>query len=62
MTALRCWVGFHAWAYNRPARVDDIFPFPPTYEQRERVCHLCHKHQCWLPGYGGSELGCWISA
>ena len=36
-------------------------PFVP-YDNPTRECVRCGKKQRWLPGYGGSEWGCWISA
>jgi len=57
-----CFFGVHAWKYNRPERSDDAFPcfFDKTYTQWLRKCARCGKQQYWLPGYGGSEWGCWM--
>lgn len=38
-------------------------PFPPPfvlYKNPRRECSKCGKMQQWLPGYGGSEIGCWV--
>ena len=58
-----CFVGLHRWKQSRP--VNSIDFFPPAfiaYETPTRTCERCGKFQRWLPGYGGSELGCWTSA
>ena len=60
MSELRCFIGLHDWEYNRNESVMD--GFPPAYgkyTQRKRRCLCCGKKQYWLPGYGGSEWGCW---
>ena len=59
MTKL-CKMGFHWWLYNRP--VDALDCFPPRFMLRSlphRQCY-CGARQRWLPGYGGSEIGCWL--
>lgn len=55
-----CFLGIHKWELSRPVGVMDIFP-PPTarYKNPTRECQRCGKAQWWLPGYGGSEIGCW---
>lgn len=61
MNKILCFLGFHRWAYNR--KLSPIDYFPPSfikYEPPVRTCLRCGKIQGWLPGYGGSELGCWI--
>ena len=55
-----CQLGFHWWLYTRP--VDALDAFPPLFLTRQlpaRQCY-CGNRQKWLPGYGGSELGCWL--
>lgn len=53
---------FHRWQQNRPLTVLDGFPpFFIPYELVVRNCFKCNKKQRWLPGYGGSEWGCWIT-
>ena len=57
---LRCFLGLHHWAYTRPPDLAaDIFPMDPTWEPSRRACLSCDTKQEWLPGYGGSEIGCW---
>ena len=62
MNNLWCLIGLHKWVYSRIPTLYDIHPplnriyIPPT-----RSCSRCGKAQRWLPGYGGSEDGCWIS-
>jgi len=59
MMAWRCWIK-HRWieyAINGTT-TRDPFPFNPGYKCW-RKCERCSKKQRWLPGYGGSELGCW---
>jgi len=60
--SLMCSVGLHAWERNRPVAVLDGFP-PPWLDyaaiRQVRRCRRCGKRQSWLPGYGGSEWGCW---
>ena len=29
------------------------------YLASDRVCEKCGKEEHWLPGHGGSEIGCW---
>lgn len=57
----KCCFGFHRWEQSRPISVMDAFP-PPfvRYERVTRHCTRCDKSQWWLPGYGGSEIGCWV--
>lgn len=57
--ALRCRFGIHKYQQNKRFTPDYIFPFDGS--RWERVCLLCGKRQRWLPGYGGSEDGCWIT-
>jgi len=57
---LRCLLG-HKWKQSRPLTLLDSFP--PSfmrYENPTRECSRCGKRQRWLPGYGGSEVGCWM--
>ena len=58
ISRLKCWVGWHAWVQSRPLVVQDAIPMHrepnPT-----RTCSQCGERQRWLPGYGGSEFGCW---
>jgi hypothetical protein len=55
---LMCAVGLHAWQHSRFMSVLDVFP-PAGMEPLRRQCFWCGKKQRWLPGYGGSEIGCW---
>ena len=59
---LRCKIGIHRWKYTRrPTFQQDAFPTPfDTYEAPVRWCKWCNQQQRWLPGYGGSEMGCWL--
>jgi hypothetical protein len=55
-----CKIGLHKWKQNRPLCIRDIHPvFDYTWKTPTRTCLRCGKQQQWLPGYGGSELGCW---
>jgi hypothetical protein len=56
-----CILGIHKWVQSRPLVQADAFP-PPfvKYDTPTRKCEHCSKGQNWLPGYGGSEFGCWI--
>ena len=59
---LKCLVGWHDWKATRPIGIMD--GFPPScvqYDNPRRTCKRCGKHQQWLPGYGGSEWGCWLN-
>src|SRR3990170_5994268 len=58
---IKCAVGLHSWKQPRTLNVYDIFPSPfdASWQTPERQCARCEKWQWWLPGYGGSELGCW---
>ena len=57
-----CKIGIHEWELSRPLNIRDIFPpFYEKYDNPKRDCTRCGKHQRWLPGYGGSEDGCWLT-
>ena len=59
---LKCLVGWHVWNATRPIGIMDGFPPPCVpYDNPRRTCRRCDKHQRWLPGYGGSEWGCWLN-
>jgi len=61
MKKFLCKIGIHKWIQSRNVTCIDIFPPSMTpYKTPERICKRCGKQQKWLPGYGGSELGCWI--
>jgi hypothetical protein len=53
-----CMIGFHSWQQD-----DGIMsPFPIAFERlATRECCHCGFREQWLPGFGGSELGCWIA-
>ena len=56
-----CLLGFHRWQQSRPLTPHDAFPFHGfPYENPTRKCVKCRRTQRWLPGYGGSEFGCWM--
>lgn len=58
--SLLCCFGIHKWEQNRAITPDDYLPFfGHPRGQAVRICMRCHRAQYWLPGYGGSELGCW---
>lgn len=61
MSDWKCWIGLHAWQQDRPLRTYDMWPMKPDYETPIRTCQRCGKEQQWLPGYGGSEIGCWTN-
>ena len=49
----------HKWEYSRYVTILDIFPpLIENYKTPTRVCRVCSKQEYWLPGYGGSEVGC----
>lgn len=55
-----CWFK-HDWRQSRKLNLVDGFPPPHlSYENPIRLCARCGKIQYWLPGYGGSEWGCWL--
>lgn len=55
-----CWIGWHKWKQSHALSPIDAFPpFFIKYETPTRSCEHCKKMQRWLPGYGGSEIGCW---
>lgn len=56
----KCWIRCHgAWQYYRQQTILDIFP-PPGMGPLRRRCFWCGCKERWLPGYGGTELGCWL--
>jgi hypothetical protein len=57
----RCFFGFHRWHQNKPFDGSEGFP-DAGYRRWVRVCSRCRKRQTWLPGYGGSEWGCWLNS
>lgn len=58
---LLCRLGLHKWEESRDVSLYDMFPSPfdRSYQSPTRRCLRCPKKQHWLPGYGGSEIGCW---
>ncbi len=56
-----CRIGWHAWVQSRPLSATDAFPLPGHYDRPTRECLRCGRRQKWLPGYGGSEFGCWVA-
>ena len=54
---LSCWLGIKCkFEYDDGS----TSPFPFLTEKNcVRTCQTCGKKQQWLPGYGGSEMGCW---
>lgn len=58
----RCFIGIHKWKQNRKLAIYDIHPpFYMKYGSPTRECEYCGLKQEWLPGYGGSEIGCWLN-
>lgn len=57
-----CKIGIHKWKASRGLVLYDMFPSPfdARYKTPTRKCTKCGKKQQWLPGYGGSEAGCWV--
>lgn len=55
-------LGLHKWKYSKELKLYDMSPSPfdSKYETPVRTCEKCKESQKWLPGYGGSEIGCWI--
>ena len=61
MHQLLCFVGLHKWKQSRPLAATDCFPPSfAAYERPTRKCERCGIVHKWLPGYGGSEFGCWF--
>lgn len=58
---LLCWLGLHQWSEDREIGLYDMFPSPfdKKYRPPVRKCLRCPARQEWIPGYGGSEMGCW---
>lgn len=58
---IKCKLGLHNWEQNKELRIYDISPnpFDSKHETPRRSCKNCKWQQKWLPGYGGSEIGCW---
>lgn len=57
---IKCLIGLHVWEQSRElAPIDTFPPFFIPYQNPTRKCQRCGKEQYWLPGYGGSEFGCW---
>jgi len=59
---IKCKIGLHKWVQSKPLTGYDMFPSPfdSKYSTPTRTCVRCGERQKWLPGYGGSEIGCWI--
>ena len=57
-----CKLGFHRWNQSKSITLYDMSPSPldSRYKTPKRKCKACKKEQKWIPGYGGSEIGCWI--
>ncbi|HYE92102.1 MAG TPA: hypothetical protein VEA38_13830 [Terriglobales bacterium] len=58
----RCTFGFHDWRQSREIAEYDTWPIEQAWERPTRTCRRCGRLQWWLPGYGGSEAGCWMNA
>lgn len=57
---LRCILTIHKWKLSRPLVAMDSFPpLGAKWDLPTRSCAFCGVTQKWLPGYGGSEIGCW---
>lgn len=57
-----CKMGIHKWKQSRAFHILDIHPLLySNYKSPKRKCERCGKTQEWLPGHGGSEIGCWVS-
>lgn len=58
---IKCALGLHAWINDRAITPYDYFPSPMdrNWQNPVRKCARCGRRQWWLPGYGGSEPGCW---
>lgn len=53
-----CFIGIHKWIYDGGT----VSAFPLGKEETcKRYCFFCNKKQQWLPGYGGSSFGDWIT-
>ena len=60
--AIPCQLGIHRWVQSRPLVIGDIWPsIGDPWIRPTRLCLRCGKRQAWLPGYGGSEPGCWLT-
>ena len=59
-----CKAGLHAWNQSNPITLYDLSPSPfdSLHRTPTRTCKSCGKEQEWIPGYGGSEIGCCIFA
>ena len=57
-----CALGIHKWKSDRPVTLYDMYPnpFDKDYKTPRAVCLRCGTRGEWLPGYGGSEPGCWM--
>ena len=60
---IKCKLGFHKWKYSKPFTIYDVSPnpFDSKYDLPKRICEHCKYEQEWLPGYGGNEIGCWLT-
>ncbi len=60
---IKCKLELHKWKQSNKLTLYDISPgpFDSNYQTPTRTCEKCDKKQRWLPGYGGSEIGCWLS-
>lgn len=52
-----CRAGWHEW--SEPSGPTEMFPLHDR-PNPTRSCRHCGERQRWLPGYGGSEVGCWM--
>ena len=58
-----CKIGIHWPHWEQSRSLEPTDGFPPhfiKYERATRTCRRCGYTQYWLPGYGGSEWGCWM--
>jgi len=52
-----CVLWFHKWQQDRALTILDAWPIT-IWRIPIRRCSRCGKAECWLHGYGGSEIGC----
>jgi len=56
-----CKIGWHKYKQDKELHIKDIHPgFDSEWKCPTRKCIFCGYEERWLPGYGGSEIGCWL--
>lgn len=56
-----CWLSLHEWKQHAPPKNKREAKISGReWTVYTKTCLRCDRREYWLPGCGGSELGCWL--